>query len=281
MATCPACSRAGLRHTVLADGLTAHGCPHCGGVLLSLVGYRTWYEAHASDIPDAVAPPADPVTADSPEAKQCPRCDRVMTKYRISANVRNRLDYCAHCSEIWLDKGEWELVRHLAASGSLANVVTQPWQRKVVDDDTGRLELERIQQILGPGYGKFMELTRWLDTHAERIMILARLAERTRATVDSVTAGETLEQALGDDFERVREFRDWVSQHRLRTPILAYLHQRKPANDAGNTREHNLQALLGNDYDRFRDACEWLHDHHARDQVLALLHRRYREHAPD
>ena len=54
-----------------------------------------------------------------------------MSKYRIRSDKNNRLDYCPHCEEIWLDEGEWELVEGLVASGEFTKVFTQAWQYAV------------------------------------------------------------------------------------------------------------------------------------------------------
>src|SRR5262245_9998254 len=114
MAQCPQCEGSVLVHTLLTADLAAYSCGKCLGTLVSLVAYRAWRErapqaalrAGPAAVPDTTPP-------DSVGAKSCPKCRSVMSKYRISAERTNRLDYCPHCEEIWLDEGEWQLVESL------------------------------------------------------------------------------------------------------------------------------------------------------------------------
>src|SRR5688572_17224366 len=118
MAQCPQCADSTLVHTMLAENLAAYSCGRCLGTLVSLVAYRAWRESSGRGrlptAPDAI-PDVDP--PDSIGAKKCPKCRSLMSKYRISAEKHNRLDYCAHCEEVWLDDGEWQLVESLATNG--------------------------------------------------------------------------------------------------------------------------------------------------------------------
>src|ERR1044072_6285225 len=101
MALCPQCDHSILVHTLLAEGLAGYSCGKCLGTLVSLVAYRAWRERGVGirDVPAATLDDAD--AADSTGAKKCPKCRSLMSKYRISADKTNRLDYCAHCEEIW------------------------------------------------------------------------------------------------------------------------------------------------------------------------------------
>ncbi len=273
MPACPTCPSATLRHTLLADGLPAHGCDTCGGVLLSLVTYRGWRDGRAVNASAAVEqlPAAAPVP-DHAEAIRCPKCERIMTKYRIGEAVGNRLDYCAHCEELWLDGGEWALVEALAASGQLAAVVTQPWQRRVRAGDTARMEAARIHELLGTQYPTYRALVEWLDAHPARDLMLAQLAGRWR----DAPPADPLRDALGPDYAQVDAFRDWLDEHEERSSILAYLHEGGERESGADRHARTLASVLGDDYTRFTEARQWLQAHTARDQILALLRRRYR-----
>ena len=178
MALCPQCDHSVLVHTLLTDDLAGYSCGKCLGTLVSLVAYRAWRE-RAGSKPQA-APPAvpDAVPADSIGAKKCPKCRSIMSKYRISAERSNRLDYCPHCEEIWLDDGEWQLIESLVSSGELTKVFTQAWQYAVRTGVTGAMEEHRLRELLGADYPRFAEFARWLDAQPERQEILAQLAQR-------------------------------------------------------------------------------------------------------
>jgi Zn-finger nucleic acid-binding protein len=164
---------------MLADHLAAYSCGRCLGTLVSLVSYRAWRERAASGavhqtppaVPDAEAP-------DTPGAKSCPKCRSVMSKYRISAGKTNRLDYCPHCEEVWLDDGEWRLVESLATAGEFAKVFTQAWQYAVRAGVSHGMEEQRLRELLGLNYERVIKFAEWLDEQPARQEILARLSRQ-------------------------------------------------------------------------------------------------------
>jgi Zn-finger nucleic acid-binding protein len=164
---------------MLSEGLAAYCCGKCLGTLVSLVAYRVWRES-AGRRAQLVASPVTPeaTAADSIGAKNCPKCRSLMSKYRISAERANRLDYCPHCEEIWLDDGEWQLVESLVQSGEFTKVFTQAWQYAVRADIAGAMEEHRLRELLGEEYGRFGEFARWLDAQPTKQEIVAHLARR-------------------------------------------------------------------------------------------------------
>src|SRR6185295_16518990 len=181
MAQCPQCADSPLVHAMLTEGLAAYSCGQCLGTLVSLVAYRAWRErAGRHAVPDASPAIADNVPADSVGAKKCPKCRSLMSKYRISAAKANRLDYCPHCEEIWLDDGEWQLVESLVMSGEFTKVFTQAWQYAVRADIADAMEEHRLRELLGADYDRFSEIARWLATQPARQEILAQLQRLTR-----------------------------------------------------------------------------------------------------
>jgi Zn-finger nucleic acid-binding protein len=177
MASCPQCADSPLVHTMLAENLAAYSCGRCLGTLVSLVAYRAWRERSGG----APSPPAAAMEApDSSGAKRCPKCSALMSKYRLSAQKDNRLDYCAHCEEVWLDDGEWQLVESLAASGDFTKVFTQAWQYAVRTGVSHGMEEQRLRDLLGPDYERVETFSKWLDGQPAKQEILARLARRAR-----------------------------------------------------------------------------------------------------
>jgi len=179
MAQCPQCADSPLVHTMLAEGLAGYGCGTCLGTLVSLVAYRAWRERNVGRAMRDVQPAVVDVDVDAPDskgAKNCPKCRSLMSKYRVSAHKANRLDYCAHCEEIWLDEGEWQLVESLVASGDFAKVFTQSWQRTLRADVSGAMEEQRLRELLGVDYDRVIEFAHWLGSQSARQEILAHLA---------------------------------------------------------------------------------------------------------
>jgi Zn-finger nucleic acid-binding protein len=178
MAQCPQCADSPLVHTLLAENLAAYACGRCLGTLVSLVAYRAWRESETGrrlrrDTPTATA---DVDAADSIGAKKCPKCRSLMSKYRVTAEKGNRLDYCPHCEEIWLDEGEWQLVEGLVASGDFARIFTQSWQHSVRAGVTEAMEEQRLRELLGAHYERVAEFAEWLQGQPAKQEILARLS---------------------------------------------------------------------------------------------------------
>jgi Zn-finger nucleic acid-binding protein len=183
MAQCPQCADSTLVHAMLAENLAALSCGKCLGTLVSLVSYRAWREGtgrdHLRATPAAVA---DFDAADSVGAKKCPKCRSLMSKYRISAEKTNRLDYCPHCDEVWLDEGEWQLVEALAQSGDFARMFTQAWQHAVSGGVTEAMEAARLKSLLGDDVGRVEEIRAWIAAHPQRLTILAVLGRSPGAS---------------------------------------------------------------------------------------------------
>jgi Zn-finger nucleic acid-binding protein len=179
MAQCPQCADSPLVHAMLSEGLAGYCCGKCLGTLVSLVSYRAWRERVGDhSLPVASPAIADGAAADSIGAKKCPKCRSLMSKYRISAEKTNRLDYCPHCEEIWLDDGEWQLVESMVQSGEFTKVFTQAWQYAVRADIVGAMEVHRLRELLGDDYGRFVEFARWLEAQPARQEIVAQLSRR-------------------------------------------------------------------------------------------------------
>src|SRR5689334_9301409 len=147
MAQCPQCADSPLVHAMLTEGLAGYSCGRCLGTLVSLVSYRAWREGAGQGRPPAAMTAAlpDVDAADSIGAKKCPKCRSLMSKYRISAERSNRLDYCAHCEEVWLDDGEWQLVESLVTRGEFAKVFTQAWQHGLRTGLSQAMEEQRLR----------------------------------------------------------------------------------------------------------------------------------------
>ncbi len=180
MANCPQCENSPLVHTLLAEDLAGYSCGKCLGTLVSLVAYRAWRERAARGALSDTGPAAmDTEPPDSIGAKKCPKCRSVMSKYRISSDKPNRLDYCPHCEEVWLDDGEWQLVESLVNAGELTRVFTQAWQYSIRTGVSQAMEEQRLRELLGNDYARVGEFAAWLQSQPAKAEILARLGRKS------------------------------------------------------------------------------------------------------
>ncbi|TQV81055.1 zf-TFIIB domain-containing protein [Aliikangiella coralliicola] len=167
---CPKCRNVDLKPTKLDEGLSAMGCNQCQGAFVSLLYYRDWAERSGSvhDAPEVELLKGFD-SEDTPTALSCPKCLKLMQKFRISGCSNNRLDLCTSCDEAWLDGGEWELLKALELSKEMPLVFTERWQKKVreqISEDTRR---QRFLTILGKeDLEKADEFREWIKTHPKR-----------------------------------------------------------------------------------------------------------------
>jgi Zn-finger nucleic acid-binding protein len=174
---CPKCKDPDLRAARIEADLPAAGCPRCKGALVSLLYYRDWAERHAND-PVTLADDHGAIEdiEDTSTAITCPKCGRLMTKYKISGAVANRLDVCPGCDEAWLDGGEWALLKALELARKMPQVFTEQWQRNIrrqVAEDTRRNILRKA--IGDDALTRTEDFKRWLHDQARRNDILVYL----------------------------------------------------------------------------------------------------------
>ena len=174
---CPLCSQSELTPVKLSYDLPALGCMNCGGVLLSLILYSDWRERHPNELPPTsrTESPANPQVEDTKNALLCPKCRGFMTKYKMRADASNVLDLCAHCDEVWFDRGEWSQVEDLALSGQLSRVFTQKWQTDLRKAEVNQRAEKRYQEQLGEDYAELAALRERLRDHPKAKEILAFL----------------------------------------------------------------------------------------------------------
>ncbi|MCG8668693.1 MAG: hypothetical protein MI867_04715 [Pseudomonadales bacterium] len=138
---------------------------------MSLLYYRDWAERH-----EPVATGRDlsaEAVNDSHAALSCPKCGKLMTKYRINGCQNNRLDLCASCDEAWLDGGEWELLKSLELSYLMPKVFTEEWQRKLRKE---ALETSREARLASRINAEDLDLAKqtrdWLKDHPNKADII-------------------------------------------------------------------------------------------------------------
>lgn len=173
---CPRCKTTDLAPTMIEEYLPAMGCGNCHGSLVSLLYYRHWAETQKPPTtPPSVAPTAVE-TADTTSAIICPKCERVMMKYKLTGTVSNRVDVCSTCDEAWLDQGEWELLEALQLNLSMRAIFTDAWQRRIrheMSEDTRRSILTRM--VGEEGTAKVEQFRDWLAKTRHKSHIMAYL----------------------------------------------------------------------------------------------------------
>ena len=175
---CPRCKTTDLKPTMIDEYLPAMGCGTCHGCLLSLLYYRHWAETQQPAAGPAGAQSAGATleATDTTTAITCPKCARIMAKYKLSGRISNRLDVCSTCDEAWLDGGEWELLEALQLSHKIPAIFTDAWQRRIRRELTEETRREILTRMIGAdGTAKVEEFRAWLAQGKHRSHILTYL----------------------------------------------------------------------------------------------------------
>ncbi len=169
---CYSCDGFILKPIKLEAGLPARACNKCRGVHLDLLSYRSWREENTNEIEKSAT--VDLVEAsDNKKALVCQRCSKIMLKYKVSTDHENYIDLCTSCDDVWLDGGEWSLLKHLQIHGKLTEITTEPWQRHLREETAAMNFDDHYIKILdNEGYSKLKEITQWIRTHKLKDEIL-------------------------------------------------------------------------------------------------------------
>jgi len=177
---CPSCKKGPLRPTKLEESLPALSCTQCHGFLLSMLSYRMWVESNPNSVNQTHDHEIEELN-DSSKAMTCPKCQKFMSKYRISGETLNKLDSCGNCGELWIDNGEWQLLQSLGLINKLSSILSDPWQSNIRKQDHESSYESRYEKLLGEKeYSKIREFRDWLRKHKHIIEIKNYIARINR-----------------------------------------------------------------------------------------------------
>jgi len=171
---CTACNIGSLNPSYLEGLFPCHTCSNCGGSLLMMGDYLRWQDQHPNvDIESN--PPVDVELEETARAMICPKTGKLMTKYRISKDTDHRLDLSPSINAIWLDKGEWELLKANGLAGRLNNIFTDHWQHEIHHQESAEVLTAMYQRKFGDHYEQlvaFKEVLDGLESRSEAIAFL-------------------------------------------------------------------------------------------------------------
>lgn len=168
---CPSCKVRTLLPATIEYDLPGYSCSYCQGYLLDILVYRAWLEKQSSDTKSKRIIPKE--IADSKDALLCPKCSKVMIKFRISGQVSNKLDLCSHCGELWFDGGEWALLNQLDLQTKIPNILSEPWQIRARSENIEKAVESKFKALFGKSdYTKIQEFREWMFSHEKWLKIL-------------------------------------------------------------------------------------------------------------
>jgi Zn-finger nucleic acid-binding protein len=171
---CPSCG-AGRLESSYFDGLFAcQSCSNCGGELILLRDFKRWQERHSESEFSASAE-VEVISEDTSRAMICPLSKRLMTKYRISADTQHRLDLSPTVNAVWLDKGEWSLLKEKGLATKLSEIFTDHWQHEILDVENAVVMHQLYQRKFGDQYEKIRQFKIMIDGMCNRSEVIAYL----------------------------------------------------------------------------------------------------------
>lgn len=177
MKRCTSCKQGLLEPGFIEELFRAHICSSCGGSWILVEDYLSWKRQNPEyQFPDELKTLSNVVGEDSKRAILCPASGAIMQKLSIMAGSEHRLDYSPAVGGIWLDKGEWELLKSEGLAGSLNFLVTHEWQKKVRESKAQETFSEVYRAKFGDElYSKVKEIREWLYSQEKKTEILAYL----------------------------------------------------------------------------------------------------------
>ena len=170
---CPKCKGVDLKPAKLEADLPVMSCSRCEGSLLSLLYYRYWAEKQLPVVNESEIENELSLDKDTQTALSCPKCSKLMTKYSIVSQHKNKIDLCGSCDEVWLDGREWLLLKSLELSHTFSSVLTDQWQRNVRLAKMEAIKIDRLKMSIGSkDVEKAIEVKSWLRGNKNKSAIL-------------------------------------------------------------------------------------------------------------
>nr|WP_086940817.1 zf-TFIIB domain-containing protein [Thaumasiovibrio occultus] len=173
---CPKCKDSALHAKQMDEQFAAQECERCGGDWILVEDFVQWRENNPGfEFAKNVDVEEDEIL-DSQNALLCPRTGTFMRKFRIAAQNAHRLDYSAAVGGIWLDNGEWELLKKEGIAGQLNEILTNKWQQAVRESmSKEQFALIYSRKFGETDYQKVRDIRGWIDSHPAKADLRAYL----------------------------------------------------------------------------------------------------------
>ncbi len=172
---CPGCKQGKLIPDYIDELFPCLSCKDCKGHWIKLIDYLYWLDRDPS-ASDEKGLTVDLQAEDTLNAMVCPVTGKIMLKYRLSIDNTHRVDLSPSIGAIWLDKGEWGLIKKEGLSRQLNKIFTDPWQRKIrAQRASDTLDAVYTKQFGPDAYDKLKEFRIWLDKQENKHLLMAYL----------------------------------------------------------------------------------------------------------
>ena len=165
---CTSCNTGHLKPSTLDTTLTCQTCSNCGGNWIKLEDYIEWLKTQTPQqaVVDEIGVEVD--TVESAQALLCPETGAIMTKFHITSDTDHKIDWCNHSSSMWLDKGEWQLLKNKGVADKLNQIFSSEYQQEIVEQTTrNSREMMMINKIGEENYSRLKLVRTWLHEQSD------------------------------------------------------------------------------------------------------------------
>lgn len=182
---CTSCNNGVLTPSFLGRDFRARTCNGCGGNWILIEDYVSWKEKNTGYQFTEHMWFEETEISDSKKALICPSSGTIMRKFRVSASNEHKIDYSAKVAGVWLDKGEWELLKSEGLAGSLNSMLTSHWQAKIRETSAAENFADIYLSKFGAdNYQKAKEFREWLSDHELKSDLRAYILAEDPYTAD-------------------------------------------------------------------------------------------------
>ncbi len=172
---CSSCKKGSLVAGLIEGQLKVHTCSHCKGNWILVENFVEW-KRHNPEHQFSNQDRFEQDLSDTKKALLCPVSGTLMRKFRMSSKHEHRLDYSTAVGGIWLDQGEWELLKSEGLADSLNTLVTQQWQNQIREQKSKKNFSSIYTEKMGAeSYAKVKEFRLWLEKQPNKADLRAYL----------------------------------------------------------------------------------------------------------
>lgn len=178
---CPACAQPSLRPAEAEPLLPSRRCADCSGQFIRGEQYYRWLDHPDRSPQTALQAEAPGDVIDTPWAKICPECGKLMRRYRIGNGLAFVIDRCSACAGIWFDANEWDALRRQGLHDRVHFVFSDAWRMRLLRDELDRIARRRVEAKIGSqNFAELQRVTEWIEQHPHREEVIGYLMTRLR-----------------------------------------------------------------------------------------------------
>jgi len=189
-------------------GLTSWRCPSSGGHWVPAPSYWQWHSQLPPQLKERQERRIEKITAPDMDsllerhALICPESHCLLVRYKVGG-LGIFIDRSPISGGIWLEAGEWSLLKENSIHASLHEIFTSSYQKRVLKEEAREALMHKFYTDLGEDIAEdLVNLAEWLKLHPKRRRIIAWLHEQLaldEADFDSQELEEPLREVEVDE----------------------------------------------------------------------------------